>query len=88
MLARYACDPARTQGRRIAEPASPPRTEYQRDRDRIVGGAEPGHSQAVGNRIDRELNCVLAPGETLFLDCADQFVVDDEARGQDEKKIV
>ena len=36
MLARYACDPARTQGRRIVEPASPPRTEYQRDRDRIV----------------------------------------------------
>ena len=36
MLARYACDPARTQGRRIAEPPSPPRTEYQRDRDRIV----------------------------------------------------
>jgi dGTPase len=36
MLARYACDPARTHGRRIAEPASPPRTEYQRDRDRIV----------------------------------------------------
>ena len=36
MLARYACDPARSQGRRIAEPASPPRTEYERDRDRIV----------------------------------------------------
>ena len=36
MLARYACDPARTQGRRIAEALSPPRTEYQRDRDRIV----------------------------------------------------
>ncbi len=36
MLAAYACDPARTRGRRIAEPASPPRTEYQRDRDRIV----------------------------------------------------
>ena len=36
MLARYACDPARSQGRRIAEPLSPPRTEYQRDRDRIV----------------------------------------------------
>jgi dGTPase len=36
MLARYACDPALTQGRRIAEPPSPPRTEYQRDRDRIV----------------------------------------------------
>ncbi len=36
MLARYACDPARTRGRRIAEAPSPPRTEYQRDRDRIV----------------------------------------------------
>jgi dGTPase len=36
MLARYACDPARTRGRRIAERLSPPRTEYQRDRDRIV----------------------------------------------------
>ena len=36
MLARYACDPARTQGRRITEPLSPPRTEYERDRDRVV----------------------------------------------------
>ncbi|MDP1690768.1 MAG: deoxyguanosinetriphosphate triphosphohydrolase [Burkholderiaceae bacterium] len=36
MLARYACDPAHTRGRRIVEPPSPPRTEYQRDRDRIV----------------------------------------------------
>jgi dGTPase len=36
MLARYACDPACTRGRRIAEPAAAPRTEYQRDRDRIV----------------------------------------------------
>jgi dGTPase len=36
MLARYACDPALTQGRRLVEPPSPPRTEYQRDRDRIV----------------------------------------------------
>src|SRR6187200_1860287 len=36
MLARYACDPAQTRGRRIAEPLSPPRSEYQRDRDRIV----------------------------------------------------
>ncbi len=35
-LAPYACDPARTQGRRIAEAASPGRSEYQRDRDRIV----------------------------------------------------
>jgi dGTPase len=36
MLARYACDPAHTHGRRVAEPTSAPRTEYQRDRDRIV----------------------------------------------------
>ncbi|HEY6086807.1 MAG TPA: deoxyguanosinetriphosphate triphosphohydrolase [Burkholderiaceae bacterium] len=36
MLARYACDPAHTRGRRIAEPPSPLRSEYQRDRDRIV----------------------------------------------------
>ena len=36
MLACYACDPAHTRGRRIAEPLAPSRTEYQRDRDRIV----------------------------------------------------
>ena len=36
MLAPYACDPASSRGRRITEPASPQRTEYQRDRDRIV----------------------------------------------------
>ncbi|HSV34684.1 MAG TPA: deoxyguanosinetriphosphate triphosphohydrolase [Ramlibacter sp.] len=36
MLARYACDPARSRGRRYAEEAAPTRTEYQRDRDRIV----------------------------------------------------
>ena len=36
MLARFACDPAHTRGRRIAEPLAPSRTEYQRDRDRIV----------------------------------------------------
>ena len=35
-LARYACDPARTRGRRHPEAAAPTRTEYQRDRDRIV----------------------------------------------------
>lgn len=34
--APYACDPARTRGRRIAEPASPPRSDFQRDRDRVV----------------------------------------------------
>ncbi len=35
-LAPYACDPARSRGRRIAEPSAPPRNDYQRDRDRIV----------------------------------------------------
>jgi dGTPase len=35
-LAPYACDPARSRGRRYPEPAAPTRTEYQRDRDRIV----------------------------------------------------
>ena len=35
-LAPYACDPARTRGRRHPEPAPPTRTEFQRDRDRIV----------------------------------------------------
>jgi dGTPase len=35
-LARYACDPARSRGRRHGEEPPPTRTEYQRDRDRIV----------------------------------------------------
>jgi dGTPase len=35
-LAPYACDPARTRGRRFAEAPAPTRNEYQRDRDRIV----------------------------------------------------
>ena len=35
-LAAYACDPARSRGRRYDEPKAPTRTEYQRDRDRIV----------------------------------------------------
>lgn len=36
MLAAYASDPARTRGRRYAEAAAPTRSEFQRDRDRIV----------------------------------------------------
>ena len=36
ILARYACDPGLSRGRRHAEQAAPTRTEYQRDRDRIV----------------------------------------------------
>jgi dGTPase len=34
--ADYAADPALSRGRLFAEPASPPRTEFQRDRDRIL----------------------------------------------------
>ena len=36
MPVAYASDPARTRGRRHPEAAAPTRTEYQRDRDRIV----------------------------------------------------
>ncbi|GKT18076.1 deoxyguanosinetriphosphate triphosphohydrolase [Acidovorax sp. SUPP2522] len=35
-LAPYACDPADTRGRRHPQSAAPTRSEYQRDRDRIV----------------------------------------------------
>jgi len=35
-LAVYACDPAHSRGRRHPEAAAPTRTEFQRDRDRIV----------------------------------------------------
>ena len=35
-LAPYACDPAQTRGRRLFEPLAPTRTDFQRDRDRIV----------------------------------------------------
>ncbi len=35
-LAPYAADPAKTRGRRYPEPPAAPRSEYQRDRDRIV----------------------------------------------------
>ncbi len=36
MLAPYACDPARSRGRRYPQNPAPTRTEFQRDRDRIV----------------------------------------------------
>ncbi|MCB1541527.1 MAG: deoxyguanosinetriphosphate triphosphohydrolase [Rhodoblastus sp.] len=36
LLAPYACDAPRSRGRLVAEPASPTRTDFQRDRDRIV----------------------------------------------------
>jgi dGTPase len=35
-LAAYACDAARSRGRRHSEPAAPTRNDFQRDRDRIV----------------------------------------------------
>jgi dGTPase len=35
-LAPWASDPQRSRGRRIFEPLPPPRTEHQRDRDRVV----------------------------------------------------
>lgn len=35
-LAPYACDPARSRGRRHAEPPAPTRDDFQRDRDRII----------------------------------------------------
>ncbi|MDD2879513.1 MAG: deoxyguanosinetriphosphate triphosphohydrolase [Rhodoferax sp.] len=35
-LAPYACNPAQTRGRRYPQAPAPTRTEYQRDRDRIV----------------------------------------------------
>jgi dGTPase len=36
VLAPWACDPARTRGRRFPQGPAGPRTEHQRDRDRIV----------------------------------------------------
>ncbi|MGN6580857.1 MAG: deoxyguanosinetriphosphate triphosphohydrolase [Bordetella sp.] len=36
VLASYACDPARTRGRLHAEPPASNRSEFQRDRDRII----------------------------------------------------
>ena len=35
-LARYACDPAQSRGRRYSEAPAPTRSDFQRDRDRIV----------------------------------------------------
>ena len=35
-LADYACNPDESRGRRFSEPAAPTRTEFARDRDRIV----------------------------------------------------
>eukprot|EP01037_Dinobryon_pediforme_P037973 gene37973-45726_t len=37
--AAYASDPARSRGRLVPDPASPTRTPFQRDRDRIIHSA-------------------------------------------------
>ncbi len=37
--AAFAADPQRSRGRLVAEPASPTRTDFQRDRDRIIHSA-------------------------------------------------
>ena len=36
VLASFACNPEATRGRLVKEPASPTRSDYQRDRDRII----------------------------------------------------
>jgi dGTPase len=36
MRPAYAADPARSRGRRLAEPVAPTRSDFQRDRDRII----------------------------------------------------
>lgn len=35
-LALYACDPAHSRGRRHAEPPAPTRSDFERDRDRVI----------------------------------------------------
>jgi dGTPase len=39
LLAPYACDPGQSRGRRFPQAPAPTRTEYQRDRDRIVNSS-------------------------------------------------
>ncbi|MBH0238875.1 deoxyguanosinetriphosphate triphosphohydrolase [Methylobrevis sp. L22] len=55
--AAYAVDPATTRGRRHAEPASPTRTPYQRDRDRII------HATAFRRLKDKTQVFVASEGD-------------------------
>src|SRR5512140_283277 len=59
VLACYACDAGRSRGRRFPEPVAPTRTEFQRDRDRIV------HSTAF-RRLVYKTQVFLNPEGDLF----------------------
>jgi dGTPase len=52
--AAYACDPVQTRGRKVLEAGSPTRSDYQRDRDRIV------HSTAF-RRLKHKTQVFVAP---------------------------
>jgi dGTPase len=52
--ASYACDPVRTRGRLVPEEASPTRSDYQRDRDRII------HSTAF-RRLKHKTQVFVSP---------------------------
>ncbi len=57
--APYACDPQRTRGRLVAEAFSPTRSDFQRDRDRII------HSTAF-RRLRHKTQVFVAPDGDHF----------------------
>src|SRR5579871_2222661 len=58
-LAPYACDPAKSRGRRYPEPESETRSPFQRDRDRII------HSQAFRRLMYKTQVFVYHDGENF-----------------------